>query len=101
MRVTSSSGFTLKRVFYTLPSRLIGRRLGVRIHDDRLKLYLGDVLQLTMPRKGAASRHQGHLARLHHPRRNVLRRHSRHGAESKKQTAISVLRGRPMGHGSA
>ena len=26
--VTSSSGFTLRRVFYTVPSRLIGHRLG-------------------------------------------------------------------------
>ena len=38
--VTSSSGFTLKRVFYTVPSRLIGHRLGVRLYDDRLELFL-------------------------------------------------------------
>ena len=29
--VTSSSSFTLRRVFYTVPSRLIGHRLGVRL----------------------------------------------------------------------
>ena len=51
VRVTSSSGFILKRVFYTVPSRLIGHSLGVRIHDDRLELYLGTVRQLTLPRK--------------------------------------------------
>ncbi len=49
--VTSASGFILKRVFYTVPSRLIGHRLGVRIHDDRLALCPGTVHQLTVPRK--------------------------------------------------
>lgn len=36
--VTSSGGFILRRVFYTVPSRLIGHRLRVRLHDDRLDL---------------------------------------------------------------
>ena len=35
--VTRSGGFLLRRVFYTVPSRLIGRRLRVRLHDDRLE----------------------------------------------------------------
>jgi hypothetical protein len=39
--VTSSGGFTLRRVFYTLPSRLIGHRLRARIYDDRLECFLG------------------------------------------------------------
>ena len=51
VRVTTSSGFILKRVFYTVPSRLIGHRLGVRLYDDRLQLYLGGIHQLTVPRK--------------------------------------------------
>lgn len=34
--VTSSSGFTLRKVFYSVPSRLIGHRLRVRLYDDRL-----------------------------------------------------------------
>src|ERR1700694_3980491 len=34
--VTSTSGFTLKRVFYSVPSRLIGHRLRGRLYDDRL-----------------------------------------------------------------
>jgi hypothetical protein len=34
--VTSSSGFVLRKVFYTVPSRLIGFRMRVRIYDDRL-----------------------------------------------------------------
>lgn len=39
--VTSSGGFILRRVFYTVPSRLIGHRLRVRIWDDRLECFLG------------------------------------------------------------
>ncbi len=49
--ITSSSGFILKRVFYTVPSQLIGHRLGVRLYDDRLELYVGAVHHLNLPRK--------------------------------------------------
>jgi hypothetical protein len=38
--VTSTSGFTLKKVFYSVPSRLIGHRLRVRLYDDRLDCSL-------------------------------------------------------------
>ena len=41
MRVTSSGGFTLRKVFYTVPSRLIGHRLRVRLYDDRLDVFIG------------------------------------------------------------
>jgi transposase InsO family protein len=34
--VTTSSAFTLRKVFYSVPSRLIGHRLRVRLYDDRL-----------------------------------------------------------------
>src|SRR5260370_410126 len=48
--VTSSSGFVLRKVFYSTPSRLIGHRLRVRLYDDRLDVYLGATLHITMPR---------------------------------------------------
>jgi len=48
--VTSSSGFVLRKVFYSTPSRLIGHRLRVRLYDDRLDVYLGASLQMTAPR---------------------------------------------------
>jgi hypothetical protein len=35
--VTSSGGFILRRVFYSVPSRLIGHRLNVHLYDDRLE----------------------------------------------------------------
>ncbi|GAA0587964.1 hypothetical protein GCM10009416_28160 [Craurococcus roseus] len=48
--VTRSGGFLLRRVFYTVPSRLIGHRLRVRLHDDRLECLLGGTPVLTLPR---------------------------------------------------
>src|SRR6195952_4601633 len=48
--VASSSGFVLRKVFYSTPSRLIGHRLRVRLYDDRLDVYLGGTHQMTMPR---------------------------------------------------
>jgi hypothetical protein len=48
--VTSSGGFTLRKVFYTVPSRLIGHRLRVRLFDDRLDCFLGSTLILTLAR---------------------------------------------------
>ena len=55
MRVTSNSGFILRKVFYTVPSRLIGYRLNLRIYDDRLECFLGQSLVLTLPRRRAPS----------------------------------------------
>lgn len=48
--VTSSGGFTLRKVFYTVPSRLIGHRLRVRMYDDRLDLFIGGSPLMTLPR---------------------------------------------------
>jgi hypothetical protein len=48
--VTRSGGFMLRRVFYTVPSRLIGHRLRVRLYDDRLECLLGSTLVITLVR---------------------------------------------------
>ena len=48
--VTSSGGFILRRVFCTVPSRLIDHRLRVQLHDDRLNLYFGATHLLTRER---------------------------------------------------
>ena len=55
VRVTSSGGFTLRKVFYTVPSRLIGHRLRVRLYDDRLDVFIGGTPLLTLPRGRASS----------------------------------------------
>src|SRR3982074_1804487 len=48
--VTSSGGFILRRVFYSVPSRLIGHRLSVHLYDDRLDCFLGSTHLLTLRR---------------------------------------------------
>ena len=48
--VTSSGGFLLKGVFYTVPSRLTGHRLDARLHDSEIELYFGGRHQLRLPR---------------------------------------------------
>ncbi len=48
--VTSSGGFMLKKVFYTVPSRLIGHRLRARLYDDRLDLFIGGTPLMTLVR---------------------------------------------------
>lgn len=65
--VTSSSGFILKRVFYSVPSRLIGHRLRVRLFDDRLELFLGGSFLMTRPRGRPRSESQsGHVVDYRH-----------------------------------
>ena len=48
--VTSTGGFILRKVFYTVPSRLIGHRLRVRLYDDRLDCFLGATQLMTLRR---------------------------------------------------
>ncbi|WP_348527072.1 IS21 family transposase [Mesorhizobium sp.] len=55
VRITSSGGFTLRKVFYTVPSRLIGHRLRVRLFDDRLDIFIGGTQLMTLPRGRASS----------------------------------------------
>ena len=62
--VTRSGGFVLRRVFYTVPSRLVGHRLRVRLYDDRLECVLGGTLVATLAR---GRPYQGR----HRPHRNV------------------------------
>lgn len=50
VRVTRSSSISLKRVVYTVPSRLVGSRLMVHLFDDRLELWCGGVYTLTRDR---------------------------------------------------
>jgi hypothetical protein len=65
--VTSSSGFTLRKVFYTVPSRLIGHRLRARLYDDRVQLLIGGtpLMTLTRGRAGPDGKH-GHVVDYHH-----------------------------------
>jgi hypothetical protein len=65
--VTSSSGFSLKKVFYSVPSRLIGHRLRVRLYDDRLECFLGATALMTLPRgRPHPSGKRGHVVDYRH-----------------------------------
>jgi len=65
--VTSSGGFTLRKVFYTVPSRLIGHRLRARLYDDRLDLFIGGTSLMTLPRgRGPASGKHAHVVDYRH-----------------------------------
>ena len=65
--VTSTSGFVLRKVFYSVPSRLIGHRLRVRLYDDRLEVYLGGTHQMTLPRGRAhPNGKHGHVVDYRH-----------------------------------
>ena len=67
VRVTSSGGFTLRKVFYTVPSRLIGHRLRVHLYDDRLEVFIGGTLLMTLPRGRAhASGKHGQVVNYRH-----------------------------------
>ena len=65
--VTSSSAFILRKVFYSVPSRLIGQRLRVHLHDDRLECFQGSTPILTL-RRGRAqpSGKHGHVVDYRH-----------------------------------
>ena len=54
-------------MFYTVPSRLIGHRLRVRLYDDRLEVFLGGTALMTLKR-GRASRDgsHGYVVNYHH-----------------------------------
>lgn len=41
VRVTRSATIEVRRVVYTVPSRLIGQRLRIHLHHDRLEAYVG------------------------------------------------------------
>ena len=65
--VTSSGGFMLRRVFYTVPSRLIGHRLRVRLHDDRLEVFLGGTHLMTLTRgRGYGGSRRPHVVDYRH-----------------------------------
>ncbi len=63
--VTSSGGFSFKRSFYTVPSRLKGQRLRLHLFEDRLELYAGATLVATLPR-GPRGQHGAHVVNYRH-----------------------------------
>ena len=50
IKVTRSSTIEVRRVVYTVPSRLIGERVQIRLHHDKLMVYVGQQQALTLLR---------------------------------------------------
>ncbi len=68
MKVSSSSTIKVKRVIYTVPSRLVGAPLFVQIYDDRLVLFYGHELTYTLSRLYT----QGHVRTRSVDHRHVI-----------------------------
>ena len=66
--VTSNGGFLLRRVFYSVPSRLIGHHLNVHLYDDRLECFLGStqIITLRRGRPRRDSNKHGHVVDYRH-----------------------------------
>jgi len=75
--VSTTSTIQVKRVLYTVPSRLIGERIRVHIYDSRLECYLGSTLTVTLPR--------GFVSDNNHRGRQVDYRHVIGSLEKKPQ----------------
>ncbi len=50
LKVTRSATIEVKRVVYTVPSRLIGENLQIRLYHDKLEGYVGQSQALSLPR---------------------------------------------------
>jgi len=85
--VTRSGGFLLRRVFYTVPSRLIGHRLRVRIYDERLECFLGNEPVLSLQR-GRAPQGRAMRSRTVHV---VDYRHVIHALRRKPQALMNLV----------
>ena len=90
VRVTSSGGFTLRKVFYTVPSRLIGHQLRVRLYDDRLDIFIGGTSLMTR------SRGRAHPSGKHAQRTSEGRPSQATGYVVNYRHVIHALRKKPM-----
>ena len=50
LKVTRSATIEVRRALYTVPSRLVGERLQIRLYHDKLEGYVGQSLALSLPR---------------------------------------------------
>ena len=55
LKVTRSSTIEVRRVVYSVPSRLIGERVQVRLYHDKVMVYVGQHIALTLARIYPAS----------------------------------------------
>lgn len=74
IKVTSSSTIDLRRVTYTVPSRLIGEKICVHLFDERLEIYCGHVLVETISRVYPSKKHRGRAVDYRHVIHSLVRK---------------------------
>jgi hypothetical protein len=65
-RVTKFALLTVRKESYTVPSRLVGHRLKVRLYDDRVEAYLGESCVFEAPRARPAGEGRARLIDYRH-----------------------------------
>lgn len=66
-RVTRTGGFLVHSIFYSAPSRLIGKRLRVHVYDERIEAFLGATPVVSHPRRrGRDDGVRVHCVNYHH-----------------------------------
>ena len=66
VRVTRTGGFLVKGVFYSAPSQLVGQRLRIHVHDDRIEGFLGATRVVTHPRRRKRDGRRVHVVNYRH-----------------------------------
>lgn len=72
--VTRNGTVGIDRVTYSVPSRLVGRRLNAHLFDDRIELFLGPDRVMSTPRVRISHPHRGHSIDFRHMIGNLRRK---------------------------
>ena len=82
--VTRNGGFVFRKCFYSVPSRLVGHRLRMRLYDDRLELFAGATAVATLPRVRVPGRRAAHAHQVDY-------RHMIHSLRVKPMALASLV----------
>jgi len=72
--VSRNGTVPIERVIYSVPSRLVGRRLNAHLFDDRIELFLGPDLVMTTPRVRVRFPDRAHSIDFRHMIANLRRK---------------------------
>jgi len=74
VRVSSSSTICIKRITYTVPSKLIGEKICVQLFDDQLRLFVGHVHVETLTRLYVPGTQRGRSVNYKHVIHSLVRK---------------------------
>jgi hypothetical protein len=72
--VTRCATISVRKVLYTVPSRLVGSRLKVHVYDDRLVCWLATTQVLTLTRKHAKGKQRDRVVDYRHLAASLVRK---------------------------